>query len=98
MAMVKCKIVNTDLFCTFSTELHNICTYHDAVRSIYKCETICSIKLVVLFMLVYLSIMGYSLACIPVGAWKFDAFCQFRALFIFHVFFTCSHIRHCTRI
>ena len=27
-------------------------------------------------------------------AWQFGAF---RALFIFHVFFTCSHIRHCIR-
>ena len=29
-------------------------------------------------------------------AWQFGAFCQFGALFIFNVFFTCSHIRHCT--
>ena len=30
-------------------------------------------------------------------AWQFGAFCQFAALFIFHVFLTSSHIRHCTR-
>ena len=30
-------------------------------------------------------------------AWQFGAFCQFTALFIFHVFLTSSHIRHCTR-
>ena len=30
-------------------------------------------------------------------ALQFGAFCQFAALFIFHVFLTSSHIRHCTR-
>ena len=30
-------------------------------------------------------------------AWQFGAFCQFTALFIFHVFLTSSNIRHCTK-
>ena len=33
----------------------------------------------------------------PFDAWQFGAFRKFLALFIFHVFFTCSHIRHCIR-